>query len=126
MSKLADFINRATAWFEAKWTDKREVWREDEWGPRPPPEAPIPGDEVARMLRDAVRSSGRPLDPMHSVHDLCEIIGYDSSIEARRELARELGWGGESEGAGSAKLNVWLHDELMKRLAERKIVIGGL
>jgi len=41
----------------------------------------------------------------------------DSSLEARKELAVELGCPPELMG-DSAKMNVWLHKEVLKQIAQ--------
>ncbi len=48
--------------------------------------------------------------------DLLMLIGLDSSLTNRKELAEELGYPGEKDG--SAEMNIWLHKQVMRKLAE--------
>ncbi|MEG6509376.1 DUF3597 domain-containing protein [Methyloligella sp. 2.7D] len=51
-----------------------------------------------------------------SIVDLMKLLDLDSSLSARKELAEELGYTGELNG--SAEMNIWLHKEVMEKLAE--------
>ena len=51
-----------------------------------------------------------------SIVDLMKLLNLDSSLAARRQLARELGYTGPLNG--SAKMNIWLHKQVMTKLAE--------
>jgi hypothetical protein len=46
-----------------------------------------------------------------------KVLGLDSSLDARKELAAELGCPGECMG-DSAKMNVWLHKAVLQKLAD--------
>ncbi|MDF8334172.1 DUF3597 domain-containing protein [Novosphingobium cyanobacteriorum] len=70
-------------------------------------------DVEARLTELA---QGRPLDWRHSIVDLMKVIGLDSSLDNRKELARELGYTGPLDG--SAEMNLWLHKAVMRKLAE--------
>ena len=50
-----------------------------------------------------------------SIVDLMKLIGVDSSLDNRKELARELGYTGELDG--SAEMNIWLHKATKRELA---------
>ena len=50
-----------------------------------------------------------------SIVDLMKVLGLDSSLDARKQLAHELGYAGST--ADSAAMNVWLHEEVMARVA---------
>jgi hypothetical protein len=50
-----------------------------------------------------------------SIVDLLKVLGLDSSLEARKQLAHELGYGGNTQD--SAAMNVWLHEEVVAKLA---------
>jgi hypothetical protein len=56
------------------------------------------------------------LDWRRSIVDLMKVLDLDSSLAARKELAQELGYKGELNG--SAEMNIWLHKQVMKKLAE--------
>ena len=50
-----------------------------------------------------------------SIVDLMKLVGLDSSLQHRKELAKELGYTGNTDD--SATMNIWLHKEVMKKLA---------
>ncbi len=45
-----------------------------------------------------------------------KLVGMDSSLSARKELAKDLHYTGDT--SDSAAMNIWLHKEVMKKLAE--------
>ena len=51
-----------------------------------------------------------------SIVDLMKLLKLDSSLSARKQLAQELGYTGALDG--SAEMNVWLHKQVMTKLAE--------
>jgi hypothetical protein len=51
-----------------------------------------------------------------SIVDLMKLLNLDSSLSARKQLAQELGYKGELNG--SAEMNIWLHKQVMTKLAE--------
>jgi hypothetical protein len=51
-----------------------------------------------------------------SIVELMAMLNLDYSLEARKELAKELGYKGELNG--SAEMNIWLHKQVMTKLAE--------
>lgn len=61
-------------------------------------------------------AQGKTLDWQNSIVDLMKLVGIDSSLDNRKELARELGYTGALDG--SAQMNIWLHKETMRKLAE--------
>ena len=61
-------------------------------------------------------SGGQTLDWRHSIVDLMKLLHMDSSLTARKELAHELSYTGDT--GDSATMNMWLHKEVMKKLAE--------
>ena len=72
--------------------------------------------DVAAVLDQAVAKKGQKLDWRHSIVDLMKAIDLDSSLGARKELAEELNYTGDT--SDSATMNMWLHKALMKKLAE--------
>jgi hypothetical protein len=72
--------------------------------------------DIVPILDAAVKKSGQKLDWRHSIVDLMKAVGMDASMAERKELATELGYTGDS--GDSAKMNMWLHKALMKRLSE--------
>ena len=51
-----------------------------------------------------------------SIVDLMELLNLDSNLQARKELAQELHYSGDLND--SATMNVWLHKQVMQKLAE--------
>ncbi|MDK4733806.1 DUF3597 domain-containing protein [Rhizobium sp. CNPSo 3490] len=72
--------------------------------------------DIVPILDAAVKKSGQKLDWRHSIVDLMKAVGMDASLTERKELAAELGYTGDTDD--SAKMNMWLHKALMKRLSE--------
>ena len=56
------------------------------------------------------------LDWRRSIVDLMKLVGMDSSLSARKQLATELHYSGDQND--SASMNIWLHKEELKKLAE--------
>jgi hypothetical protein len=50
-----------------------------------------------------------------SIVDLMKLVGMESSLQERKDLASELGYTGDK--ADSASMNIWLHKEVMRRMA---------
>ncbi len=58
---------------------------------------------------------GEKLEWRTSIVDLMKALDIDSSLTARKELAKELGYTGDSND--SASMNIWLHKQVMTKLA---------
>jgi hypothetical protein len=72
--------------------------------------------DIEQILNAAVKKSGQKLDWRHSIVDLMKALGMDASMAERKELAGELGYTGDTND--SAKMNIFLHKALMKKLSE--------
>lgn len=72
--------------------------------------------DVVKKLEQMAAGSG--LDWKASIVDLLKILGIDSSKEARIELAKELGCPADLIGGDYSKMNVWLHKEVLRRIAQ--------
>jgi len=72
--------------------------------------------DVAAIVDKAAASKGEKLAWRTSIVDLMKALGLDSSLAARKELARELHYTGNIND--SAAMNVWLHKQVMSKLAE--------
>jgi len=86
--------------------------------PAPPPAAstpPGPPVDVAAVLDALNDKATQELDWKHSIVDLMKLLSLDSSLAARKELAKELHYGGDT--GDSATMNVWLHKQIMVNLA---------
>ena len=80
--------------------------------------APIPRmDEidVEQMLDTKNKTAGQTLNWRSSIVDLLKLLDIDNSLQARKELADELGYNGDTND--SAKMNIWLHRQVMNKLA---------
>jgi hypothetical protein len=80
------------------------------------PAAPAAPVDVAAVLNGLAATHAERLDWQHSIVDLLKLVGLDSSLAARKELATDLGYTGALDG--SAAMNLWLHKEVMKKLAD--------
>jgi len=72
-------------------------------------------DVTAYLDGLAKASKEKGLDWRKSIVDMMKLVGIDSSLSARRELAEELGYQGDPKD--SAKMNTWLHREMLQRIA---------
>ena len=72
--------------------------------------------DVAAIVDKAATSKGEKLAWRTSIVDLMKALGLDSSLAARKELAKELHYTGNMDD--SAAMNVWLHKQVMSKLAE--------
>ena len=77
---------------------------------------PLAQAEVVAMIEKAVGAQGEDLNWKQSIVDLMKALKLDSSLAARKQLAQELGYTGALDG--SAEMNVWLHKQVMTKLAE--------
>jgi Domain of unknown function (DUF3597) len=71
--------------------------------------------DVAAILDKLASESKEKLDWKHSIVDMMKLVHMDSSLASRRELAKELNYSGDTND--SAAMNVWLHKEVIKKLA---------
>ena len=71
--------------------------------------------DVAPILDQAVKAKGEKLEWRTSIVDLMKALDIDSSFAARKDLAKELGYTGDSND--SASMNIWLHKQVMTKLA---------
>ena len=85
------------------------------WRSRAPGAAPAATVDVAPILDKAVAAKKEKLDWKHSIVDLMKALDIDSSLPARKELAKELGYTGDTND--SASMNIWLHKQVMAKLA---------
>ena len=80
------------------------------------PQAQQPVD-VEAVLRQISQEKGNPqLNYDSSIVDLMKLLGLDSSLANREQLATELGYTGPKDG--SAEMNIWLHKAVMQELAK--------
>ena len=79
------------------------------------PAAPPQSVDVAAILDKAVAAQKEKLEWRTSIVDLMKALDIDSSLAARKELAKELGYTGDTND--SATMNIWLHKQVMAKLA---------
>jgi Pyruvate/2-oxoacid:ferredoxin oxidoreductase gamma subunit len=83
--------------------------------PSSAPAAPAQTVDVAAIVDKAAAAKGEKLEWRTSIVDLMKALDIDSSLTARKELAKELGYTGDSND--SASMNIWLHKQVMVKLA---------
>jgi uncharacterized protein DUF3597 len=76
------------------------------------PAAPV---DIEAVLSQLQAKNPQELNWRTSIVDLMKLVGLDSSLENRKELARELGY--KADTSDSAAMNVWLHKRVMQELA---------
>ena len=96
----ADHLAEKRAMLEAKRKEAKEISLVDVMG------------KLERM------AEGTNLKWKVSIVDLLKVLGIDSSLEARKELAKELGCPAELIGGDYSKMNVWLHKAVLLEVAE--------
>jgi hypothetical protein len=72
--------------------------------------------DVAGVLSKLAAEKQEKLDWRRSIVDLMKVLDLDSSLSARKELAKELHYAGDIND--SASMNIWLHKQVMQKLAE--------
>ena len=82
----------------------------------PAPTQPTQTIDVVQTLDQMAAAKGNPdLNYKTSIVDLMKLLGMDSSLDNRKQLATELGYTGDKDG--SAEMNIWLQKEVMRQLA---------
>ncbi|MFC6943755.1 DUF3597 domain-containing protein [Paraburkholderia dipogonis] len=80
-----------------------------------PAPAPLADVDVAVVMDQFVSESGQTLNWRTSIVDTLKALGVDSSLDHRKELAKELKYTGDTND--SASMNIWLHKQVMQALA---------
>src|SRR5262245_36945263 len=78
--------------------------------------APQQRVDVEAVLNDAAKKKKEKLNWRTSIVDLMKLLDLDSSLAARKQLAQELHYSGDT--GDSAAMNIWLHKQVMLKLAE--------
>ena len=81
--------------------------------PAPAP-APEPVD-IEAVLNELAAANPQKLNWRTSIVDLMKLVGLESSLSERKELADELGYTGDK--SDSAAMNIWLHKQVLAKLA---------
>lgn len=72
--------------------------------------------DLVALMESKAAAAGQKLNWRTSIVDLMKLLNLDSSLGARKELATELGYTGDMND--SATMNIWLHKQVMKKVAE--------
>ena len=72
--------------------------------------------DLVALMESKAAAAGQKLNWRTSIVDLMKLLNLDSSLAARKELATELGYTGDMND--SATMNIWLHKQVMKKVAE--------
>ena len=80
-----------------------------------PAAAPAATVDVAAIVDKLVAAQKEKLEWRTSIVDLMKALEIDSSLAARKDLAKELGYTGDMDD--SASMNIWLHKQVMNKLA---------
>ena len=83
----------------------------------PAPPAPITVVDVMGKLEGLAAANAQKLNWKVSIVDLLKLLGLESSLAARKEMAAELGCPAQKMG-DSAQMNMWLHKTVLQKLAE--------
>jgi hypothetical protein len=79
--------------------------------------APAPQNvDVTAVMDGLVAQKGQTLDWRHSIVDMLKALDMDSSLQARKELAAELNYMGDTND--SAAMNIWLSKQVLQKLSE--------
>lgn len=85
--------------------------------PMAPPLAAMSSVDVVAKLQGLAQKHAEKLNWKTSIVDLLKLLGIDSSLNARKSLATELGCPADKMD-DSAQMNMWLHKAVLKKLAE--------
>jgi uncharacterized protein DUF3597 len=77
---------------------------------------PMSRVEVDGMIEKLADAQDEEYNWKQSIVDLMKLLKLDSSLSARKQLAQELGYTGALDG--SAEMNIWLHKQVMTKVAE--------
>ncbi|MBV9130938.1 MAG: DUF3597 domain-containing protein [Verrucomicrobia bacterium] len=79
-------------------------------------DAPVQTVDVTAILDGLAAKNSEKLDWKKSIVDLLKLVDMDSSLSARKQLAKELHYPGDEND--SAAMNVWLHKQVLRELSE--------
>jgi hypothetical protein len=86
------------------------------------PGAPASGPvDVEEVLNGMAAKNSQTLNWRTSIVDLMKLLDLDSSLTARKQLAEELHYTGDTND--SATMNVWLHKQVIKKLEENGVPV---
>ena len=82
----------------------------------PAPAAVMTEVDVEAVLEGLAAKYSHKVNWRESIVDLMALVGMDNSLAERRELAHELGYTGDTKD--TATMNIWLHKQVLRKLAE--------
>jgi hypothetical protein len=83
----------------------------------PPPQMPMSEVDIAVKLDKLAADNAQKLNWRTSIVDLMKLLGMESSLTERKELAEELGYPREGM-SDSAKMNIWLHKAVLWEISK--------
>lgn len=86
--------------------------------PPPATQAPAPMSEVdvEAKLETLAAANPQKLNWRTSIVDLMKLLGFESSLAERKQLADELGYTGDK--SDSAAMNIWLHQQVLQKIRD--------
>ena len=72
--------------------------------------------DVTAILDDLASKNPEKLDWRNSIVDLMKLVGMDSGLASRKELAKDLNYTGDT--SDSASMNIWLHKVVIRKIAD--------
>jgi hypothetical protein len=85
--------------------------------PAAPAPKPVAVVDVVAQLEQRAKAHTEKLNWRTSIVDLLKLLDLDSSLGARKELAKELGCPSDLIGGDYAQMNMWLHNAVLQRIA---------
>jgi 3-oxoacyl-ACP reductase-like protein len=82
----------------------------------PQPAAAAQNVDIEQVLDGLAAKNPQKLNWRTSIVDLMKLVGMDSTLQERKELADELGYTGDK--SDSASMNIWLHKEVLRRMQQ--------
>ena len=80
------------------------------------PAATMDRVDIEQVLDGMAANNPQKLNWRTSIVDLMKLVGMDSTLQERKELADELGYSGDK--SDTAAMNMWLHKQVMQRMAD--------
>jgi hypothetical protein len=80
------------------------------------PAATMQNVDIEQVLDGMAANNSQKLNWRTSIVDLMKLVGMDSTLQERKELADELGYSGDK--SDTAAMNMWLHKQVMKKMQE--------
>jgi len=72
--------------------------------------------DIEKVMDGLAANNPQKLNWRTSIVDLMKLVGMDSTLQERKDLADELGYTGDK--ADTAKMNMWLHKEVLRRMEQ--------